>query len=287
MRHLIILISLMISLAQCQKQYSTTKTFFPMVDNGAEITLLGSTDRTTTWAAAIPTDNGQPSYDGFDLMTITDNGISMSYEFTRTSVPFEISTNGGSTTVTGNIETTSECDYSHNYLDPKQAGRWPPISEVVSGKTLNYRIPFTKGQEHQASCKAKTNWSAPKFTSGTMTRERYTGTEEGYRDVTITPGSKTNVLETQWGTASTFGEGRVQETGSSTTRTAAMESVFTQSTSESAARAVEETSSVASKTVAEESGSTQSMSTQAAGAAEITVWKEAVVVVAAIAALAI
>ena len=287
MRRSITLLSLLFSLAQCQKEYSTTKTFFPMVDNGAEITLLGSTDRTTTWAAAIPTADGQPRYDGWDLMTITDNGISMSYEFTRTSVPFEISTEGSSTTVTGNIETTSECDYSHNYLDPKQAGRWPPISEVVSGKTLNYRIPFTRGQEHQASCKVATNWSAESFRSGTMTTAKYTGTEEGYRDVTITPGSRTNILETQWETASTFGDARLKVTGSLVTRTAAEETGSTQSTSVSDAGAVEETSSVTSKTVAEASVSIQSTSTQAAGAAEITMWKEAVVVVAAVAALAI
>lgn len=110
-------------------------------------------------------------------MTITDNGISMSYEFTRISVPSEISTNGSSTTVTGNVETTSECDYNHNYLDPAQADRWPPISEVVSGKTLNYRTWFTKGQEHQASCKGATNWSAESFRSGTMTRVKNVGTE--------------------------------------------------------------------------------------------------------------
>lgn len=42
-----------------------------------------------------------------------------------------------------------------------------------------------------------------------------------------------------------------------------------------------------SKTVAEESGSIQSTATQADGSAEITVWKEAVVVVAAVAVLAI
>ena len=68
---------------------------------------------------------------------------------------------------------------------------------------------------------------------------------------------------------------------------AATESDSNQSTSTSDVGAVEEITSVTSKTVAEESGSTQSTSTQAAGAAEITVWEEAVVVVAAVAALAI
>lgn len=262
---------------------TTTSMFLPMVNNLAEITLLGSTSGKlwqTTWAAPIaaPTDGEEP-YDGWDVMTITDNGIVMSYEFTRTSAPFAVSIGGSTATLTGDIATTSQCEYSHNFLDPEQADRFESIA-AASTITIDDYVSTVVGPRSVAICKADIAWSASGFSSSTTTGATYFG-DAGFSNVTITPGSVTNSIESWWVTATTTGEPRTPETGSSATTTAAEKS------SSSNASASEEPANAALRTATVETAKTQSTSTQAAAAAEVTVWKEVVIVVAMIAALAI